>query len=478
MQAGVPLACAVVRPRQVPCCICQTRPDRLDVATALALVSSATHSVFGAIVCVSCSGSCQVLLLTWEVNCGSREQGWFVYRGCVHKCSETASFSPCRPAGPLAQSRTAAAAVQLVVSTGRPVACPCVLCSVINTQYAFQAELPQSWHKNEACEPSKSPPRPLRAPRPPCTSSSHRLEDSAGCAPHTACQGRRRRHRYRLHPLDPRPTALPPSVQVHHGRRAGAAVGLRPQRRHGGALQPDAAGPAGEAIESSGKLPLTRAPCSPSSLSTLFSSPPQLDAIYHTSIVVGGIEHYFGGRSLAACVLAGGLHTQVPRLRTAPAPLKSASSARPSLLSDPPCLLAGGINTAVPGTTPFGTPMQKLAIGHTQLPEDVRAELLAELSERYTPGAWVCGIACKQKCCRRRPERRMQRSFNEWVAAHACMRVHVHASSCSRQARRRPVHRPLCRPVSPAPNNQSPQRATACSRTTVMTSAMTWRSCS
>ncbi|KAL4444688.1 hypothetical protein ABPG77_002505 [Micractinium sp. CCAP 211/92] len=68
----------------------------------------------------------------------------------------------------------------------------------------------------------------------------------------------------------------------------------------------------------------------------------QIEAIYHTSVVVGGFEHYFGG----------------------------------------------GINVAPAGSTPFGRPMQKLDLGCTQLPEEVRAELLAELSERYTPQAY------------------------------------------------------------------------------------------
>ncbi|KAL4427632.1 hypothetical protein ABPG75_001721 [Micractinium tetrahymenae] len=68
----------------------------------------------------------------------------------------------------------------------------------------------------------------------------------------------------------------------------------------------------------------------------------QIEAIYHTSIVVGGLEHYFGG----------------------------------------------GISVVPAGSTPFGRPMQKVDLGRTELPEDIRAELLAELSERYTPQAY------------------------------------------------------------------------------------------
>jgi hypothetical protein len=67
-----------------------------------------------------------------------------------------------------------------------------------------------------------------------------------------------------------------------------------------------------------------------------------VEAIYHTSIVVAGAEFYFGG----------------------------------------------GINVARAGHTPFGCPIQVLDLGHTQLPEDVRDVLLADLSERYTPESY------------------------------------------------------------------------------------------
>ncbi|EFN54733.1 hypothetical protein CHLNCDRAFT_13697, partial [Chlorella variabilis] len=68
----------------------------------------------------------------------------------------------------------------------------------------------------------------------------------------------------------------------------------------------------------------------------------QIEAIYHTSIVVGGMEHYFGG----------------------------------------------GINVARAGSTPFGQPMEVLDLGRTEITEELRAELLAELSERFTPEAY------------------------------------------------------------------------------------------
>lgn len=68
----------------------------------------------------------------------------------------------------------------------------------------------------------------------------------------------------------------------------------------------------------------------------------QIDAIYHTSIVVRGIEHYFGG----------------------------------------------GINIATAGTTPFGYPIQKLDLGHTYLDETTIEALLVDLSERFTPESY------------------------------------------------------------------------------------------
>jgi len=68
----------------------------------------------------------------------------------------------------------------------------------------------------------------------------------------------------------------------------------------------------------------------------------QIDAIYHTSLVVRGIEHYFGG----------------------------------------------GINVAPAGTTPFGHPIQVVDLGTTFLEEDIIEGLLIELSERFTPDAY------------------------------------------------------------------------------------------
>ncbi|KAH7616644.1 hypothetical protein Ndes2526B_g08741 [Nannochloris sp. 'desiccata'] len=68
----------------------------------------------------------------------------------------------------------------------------------------------------------------------------------------------------------------------------------------------------------------------------------QIDAIFHTSVVVRGIEHYFGG----------------------------------------------GINVAPAGTTPFGHPIQVVDLGTTFLEEDIIEGLLIELSERFTPEAY------------------------------------------------------------------------------------------
>ena len=65
---------------------------------------------------------------------------------------------------------------------------------------------------------------------------------------------------------------------------------------------------------------------------------PQIEAIYHTGIVVGGVEYYFGG----------------------------------------------GIQAAPVGQSPFGEPMRILDLGVTHLSAAVRAELLDDLSQRYT----------------------------------------------------------------------------------------------
>ncbi|EAW13218.1 bifunctional C97 family peptidase/thioredoxin family protein [Aspergillus clavatus NRRL 1] len=68
----------------------------------------------------------------------------------------------------------------------------------------------------------------------------------------------------------------------------------------------------------------------------------QIDAIYHTSIVLNGVEYYFGQ----------------------------------------------GIQTAIPGSTHHGQPMEKLHLGKTELPIDVVDEYLQSLASIYTPESY------------------------------------------------------------------------------------------
>lgn len=68
----------------------------------------------------------------------------------------------------------------------------------------------------------------------------------------------------------------------------------------------------------------------------------QIDAIFHSSICLKGIEHYYGG----------------------------------------------GINVAPAGTTPFGHPIQVIDLGHTFLEEEIIEGLLVELSSKFTPEAY------------------------------------------------------------------------------------------
>ena len=65
----------------------------------------------------------------------------------------------------------------------------------------------------------------------------------------------------------------------------------------------------------------------------------QIDAIYHTSIVLDGIEYYFGQ----------------------------------------------GIQTAVPGSTHHGQPIEVVRLGTTELPKDVVEEYIQSLEEIYSP---------------------------------------------------------------------------------------------
>lgn len=72
-----------------------------------------------------------------------------------------------------------------------------------------------------------------------------------------------------------------------------------------------------------------------------------MDAIYHTSIVLNGIEYYFGQ----------------------------------------------GIQTSVPGSTHHGQPIEVVKLGTTELPSDVIEEYLDSLATIYTPE--VCDIHAK-----------------------------------------------------------------------------------
>ncbi|GFF38374.1 desumoylating isopeptidase 1 [Aspergillus udagawae] len=67
-----------------------------------------------------------------------------------------------------------------------------------------------------------------------------------------------------------------------------------------------------------------------------------IDAIYHTSIVLNGVEYYFGQ----------------------------------------------GIQTSVPGSTHHGQPMEKLLLGKTELPVDVVEEYIQSLTSIYTPESY------------------------------------------------------------------------------------------
>ncbi|PKY00080.1 thioredoxin [Aspergillus campestris IBT 28561] len=68
----------------------------------------------------------------------------------------------------------------------------------------------------------------------------------------------------------------------------------------------------------------------------------QIDAIYHTSLVVSGVEYYFGH----------------------------------------------GIQTAAPGSTHHGEPIEKVHLGATELPVDVISEYVQSLNEIYSPESY------------------------------------------------------------------------------------------
>lgn len=81
----------------------------------------------------------------------------------------------------------------------------------------------------------------------------------------------------------------------------------------------------------------------------------QIDAIYHTSLVFGNVEYFFGQ----------------------------------------------GIHRTVPGKTHHGQPMEKLRMGRTELPMEVIQEYLESLAQIYTPevrgtlnGSVFCILFC------------------------------------------------------------------------------------
>jgi hypothetical protein len=68
----------------------------------------------------------------------------------------------------------------------------------------------------------------------------------------------------------------------------------------------------------------------------------QIDGIWHTSVVVGGCEYYYGG----------------------------------------------GINQATPGQTPFGPPLYMEELGETHIPKEIRDEYLEEMTSKYTAASY------------------------------------------------------------------------------------------
>ncbi|KAK5009678.1 hypothetical protein LTR16_007620, partial [Cryomyces antarcticus] len=64
----------------------------------------------------------------------------------------------------------------------------------------------------------------------------------------------------------------------------------------------------------------------------------QIDAVYHTAVVFGGIEYFFGA----------------------------------------------GVQTCYPGSTHHGAPMEIISLGTTQLPLEIILEYLESLKEIYT----------------------------------------------------------------------------------------------
>lgn len=73
----------------------------------------------------------------------------------------------------------------------------------------------------------------------------------------------------------------------------------------------------------------------------------QIDAIYHTSLVLNGVEYFFGQ----------------------------------------------GIQTAAPGSTHHGQPIEKQHMGRTELPVDVIEEYITSLGEIYTPEVGLLSLA-------------------------------------------------------------------------------------
>ena len=69
----------------------------------------------------------------------------------------------------------------------------------------------------------------------------------------------------------------------------------------------------------------------------------QIDAVYHTAIVFGGIEYFFGA----------------------------------------------GVQTTYPGATHHGRPMEVVKLGRTELPLEIILEYLESLKAVYTAEVWL-----------------------------------------------------------------------------------------
>lgn len=130
----------------------------------------------------------------------------------------------------------------------------------------------------------------------------------------------------------------------------------------------------------------------------------QIDAVYHTAIVFGGIEYYFGAGYVSpkACYPDPGSSSNFRHATRMVCPGDaSCSSGRLLEFGNADSASTNRVQTTYPGATHHGRPMEIVKLGRTELPIEVILEYLESLKAVYTAEVALLmrGIAISKLMC-------------------------------------------------------------------------------